>query len=310
MSVAATFLDAPSGDDLDALEADVAVVGLPCSPPWAEGILPASDTAPATIRAASHRLLSTLGNHDFNFDGPVFAGRDLRIVDCGDVPMEVGAWGENARRATDAIRRVLRRGAVPVVLGGDHGVPIPVFRAYEEHGPIHVVQIDAHIDWRDELNGYRDTLSSPMRRASELPWVRGMTQIGIRGVGSARAEELQAARAYGSCIVLAEELHEQGVAAVLEQIPDRAAYYVTIDLDGMDPAIAPGVGSIVHGGVTYFEALRLLQGLARKGRLAGVDVVEVQPERDVRDLTSLLAAQLALAAIGSMAHSGQIGAKE
>jgi agmatinase len=301
-----TFLDAPACGSLDAF--DVAVLGIPLSPPWDEGVGHPSATAPTTIREQSRRLVWNLPNHDFNFDGPVFAGREVRIADCGDVAMEVGAWEENARCATEAIARILERGAVPIVLGGDHGVPIPVLRAYEGRGPIVVVQLDAHLDWRDELNGHRETLSSPMRRASELACVTGMAQIGIRGVGSARAEELAAARAYGSVIVPAGELHERGPAAVLERIPDGAAYYVTIDLDGMDPTIAPGVGSIVHGGITFVEALRLLQGLARKGRIAGLDVVEVQPARDVRDLTSLLAAQLALTAIGAMAHGGQIPA--
>jgi agmatinase len=301
-----TFLDAPAAGPLDAV--DVAILGIPLSPPWDDGVGHPSAAAPATIREQSRRLVWNLPNHDFNFGGPVFAGRDVRIADCGDVPMEVGAWDENARRATEAVAGILDGGAVPIVLGGDHGIPIPVLRAYESRGPLFVVQLDAHLDWRDELNGHRETLSSPMRRASELECVTGMAQIGIRGVGSARAEEVAAAEAYGSVIVPAEELHERGPAAALERVPDAAAYYVTIDLDGMDPTIAPGVGSIVHGGITFHEALRLLQGLAGKGRIAGVDVVEVQPERDVQGLTSLLAAQLALSAIGAMAHAGQIPA--
>ena len=154
---------------------------------------------------------------------------------------------------------------MPVVLGGDHSIPIPVMRAYDGFGTMCVVQIDAHLDWRDEVNGVRLGLSSNMRRASELPFVTGMAQLGLRGVGSARAREYDDARAYGSVLISAAEIHRDGIEAALARIPAADRYYVTFDTDGLDPAVAPGIGSPAFGGLTYFQAFDLLQGVATKG---------------------------------------------
>jgi len=306
-----TFVGAPrlaSAADLATLDADVAVVGIPFGYPYdMAGSTSPSSTAPGAIREQSFRYGKYLAHFDFDFDGELFAGRDVRIVDCGDVAMTPGAFAENNRAATDVIRAILDRGAFPVVLGGDDAIPIPVFRAYEGHGPICIVQIDAHLDWRDEINGVREGLSSPMRRASELPWVRGMAQIGIRGVGSARRAEVDAARAYGSVIIPAAEVHRDGVAAALGHVPVADRYYVTIDADGFDPAIAPGVGYPSFGGLTYFQATDLLRGLAAKGQVVGVDVAEVVPSVDLNGVTSQLCARLILNLLGALAQQGRIG---
>lgn len=305
-----TFLAMPRCTDLTMLEADVAIIGVPYTVPYdlAASRQPSS-TAPAAIREASQRLIAFLHHHDYDFGGPVLAGRDVRIIDCGDVAMQPGQYDANARQTTDVIRTLLDRSVVPIVLGGDHAVPIPVFRAYEGREPIYLVQIDAHIDWRDERNGVRQGLSSPMRRASEMPWVNGMGQLGIRGVGSARTQDFKDAHAYGSIIVGAQELHEVGVAAVLARIPDQERYYVTFDADALDPSIAPAVRSPAYGGVTYFEATNLLRGVAGKGRVVGFDFVEVVPALDLRDATSFLAARLILNMIGAIAHAGHIGSE-
>jgi agmatinase len=219
--------------------------------------------------------------------------------------MQPGEYAANAAATTDAIRAILSRGAVPIVLGGDHAIPIPVVRAYADLAPIVVVQLDAHIDWREEINGVTQGLSSTMRRISEMPWVTGMAQIGMRGFGSARQAEHDAALAWGSVLVRAEALHEHGVDATLARIPDAERYYITFDADGLDPSIAPGVLNPAFGGIDYFEATNLIKGMAGKGRIVGFDFVEVVPAADVRDLTSLLAARLILNAIGAMIQNGQ-----
>jgi agmatinase len=228
-------------------------------------------------------------------------------VDCGDVPTAADRLPEAPRITTAAIAAILDCGAVPVVFGGEHSIPIPVLRAYEGRGGIFVVHVDAHLDWRDEVDGVREGLSSPLRRASEMPWVTGMAQIGLRGFGSARREEFEAARRYGSILVGAEELHRVGIAGVLARLPPAAAYYLTIGADGLDPTIAPGVASPAPGGVTYGEITGLIRGLAAKARIAGYDFVEVVPSADVANMTSLLAARLVLTLIGALAHTGQIG---
>lgn len=303
-----TFLDAPRCDDLATLEADIAIIGVPYTVPYGlAGSRQVSSTAPETIRAASERFVAFLSHYDYDFGGPIMAGRTVRIVDCGDVAMQPGQYEANALQTTAVINAILDRGAVPIILGGDHAVPNPVFKAYQGREPIYIVQIDAHIDWRDERDGVREGLSSPMRRASEMEWVSGMAQIGIRGVGSARPRDFEDAYAYGSLIIGAQELHESGAQAVLDRIPASASYYITFDADGLDPTIAPGVRAVAHGGVTYYEALKLLRGVAQKGRIAGYDFVEVAPSLDVNNMTSHVAARMTLNMIGAMAHAGQIG---
>jgi agmatinase len=146
-----------------------------------------------------------------------------------------------------------------------------------------------------------------MRRASELPWVSSMFQIGLRGTGSARQREVDDAAAFGSIRVRAEELHRVGVDEVLRRVPDADSYYVSVDCDALDPAIAPGVNSLAFGGITYFQATNILKGIAAKGRLVGMDFVEVAPARDVQDLTSLLGARLIMNMVAALAHTGQLG---
>jgi agmatinase len=305
----ATFLDTPRCEDLDRLDAHIAVIGMPYG--MASYSLNRSaicSTAPQAMREQSLRYAATYRTHyDFDFDGDLMAGRPVRIADCGDVPDLLGRFEESQRIATAAIRAIVSRGAVPVVLGGEHSIPIPVVRGFEGHGPVHVVHVDAHLDWRDDIEGVREGLSSPLRRISEMAWVAGMTQIGLRGMGSARKAEVDAARAYGSVLVGAEELHRVGMEEVLKRIPDGARYYLTVDADGLDPTIAPGVAGPAPGGVTYYQITNLMKGLARKGRIAGYDFVEVVPSLDVGNMTSLLGARLILNLIGALAHAGQIG---
>jgi agmatinase len=303
-----TFFDAPRCDDLEMLEADVAVLGVPFGYPYdMTGSMSASATAPAAIRAQSARWMPYITHYDYDFGSDIFAGREVRIVDCGDVAMTPGDFAGNSAATTAVVNAILDRGAVPIVLGGDHAVPIPVFRAYEGRGPMVIVQLDQHIDWRQERNGVTEGLSSTMRRASEMPWVRGMAQIGLRAVGSARQQEVDDALAYGAVQVRAEELHEVGVAAILDRIPPSDRYYLTFDADALDVPIAPGVLVPGFGGLTYYEASNLLRGIARKGTIVGYDIVEVVPALDVSNITSLVAARLTLNLIGEMAHTGQIG---
>jgi agmatinase len=303
-----SFIEAPRGTDLATLDAHLAVLGVPFTVLYDMYRATATSFAPQAIRDASERYAVRYRDHyDFDFEGELFAGRAVKIVDCGDVAVVPGRFEDNQEWTTAAVRAVLERGAIPIVLGGDHSIPIPVWRAYEGRPPMCVVQIDAHLDWRDEVDGVRAGRSSPMRRAAEMPWVRGMAQIGLRGWGSARRLEVEAARAYGSVLIRAEELHRVGVEEVLRRLPSAERYYITLDADGLDPSIAPGVGNPMPGGVTYYEASNLLKGIAAKGRVVGFDLVEVVPAHDVGNLTSMLAARLILNLVGALAHAGQVG---
>ena len=300
----------PRCKDLRTLEADVAVIGVPFGVPYDLRTAASQSLGPAALREQSMRYVPWYATHyDFDFGGELFAGRTVRVVDCGDVAMAPGRWDENSRATTDAIQEILGRGAVPFVIGGDDSIPIPVLRAYAEQKPMCVVQIDAHIDWRDEREGIRDGLSSPMRRASEMPWIRGMAQIGIRGFGSARRAEFDDARAYGSVLIGAADVHRAGVEAVLARIPAADRYFITFDADALDPSIAPAVASPAFGGLTYDEVTGLLRGIAARGNIAGFDVVEIMPELAGGDLTCRIAVRLILNLLGALAHAGRLGGR-
>ena len=303
-----SFINVPRCDSLDALQADVAIIAYPYTVPYTlEWSRQPSSWAPGAIREASLRYQSLVTHHDMDFGSELFAGRKVQIVDCGDVFETPGQYEANSRMATSVLKEIVARGAVPIVLGGDHATTVPMMRAYEGRGPICVVHIDAHLDFRDEVNGIHDGLSSPMRRASELPWVTSMIQIGLRGVGSARRREVDDAAAFGSIRVRAEELHEVGVREILRRVPDAPSYYISLDTDAIDPAIAPGINALEFGGLTYFEVSNLLKGIATKGRIVGFDIVEIAPGKDHQNMTSLLAARLILNLLGAMAHAKQIG---
>src|SRR5947208_710211 len=158
--------------------------------------------------------------------------------------------------------------------------------------------IDAHLDFVAERHGVRYGHGNPLRRASETGHVVSMTQIGIRNVSSSNRSDYEAARRFGSRIVSVREFRRLGVAEVLKLIPTDKDIYVTIDIDGFDPSIAPGTGTPSHGGFLYYEVLELLQGLVKRGEVIGMDLVEVAPDYDPTRITCFLAAQLLMNFLG------------
>lgn len=303
-----SFAGLPRCEDLDALDAHIALVGVPWGVPASmESSRAPSSEAPAAIREESLRFGRYLSHEDIDLGGPLLAGKDIRIVDCGDVAMTPADLAANSAATTAVIRAIRERGAVPMILGGDHSIPIPTMRAYDNLRNVTFLQVDAHLDYRDEVNGVREGLSSGTRRASELPYVGKIVQVGLRGVGSARAQDVADGRTRGNALVTAREVHERGIGVALDAIPDGTDIYITFDMDGVDLSIAPGVNSPAFGGLDYWQATDLLQGAARKGRIVGFDMVEVAPRLDVRGMTSMLAARLILNLIGAMARSGQLG---
>ena len=281
----------------DIADADVAVIGIPMGVSY-PGRSPHSATAPTTIRQQSRRLGRFLDHYDFTFGRQLMSRKPVKVVDVGDVPV-VTADRQHAT-STAAVGRILQAGAKPLVLGGDHSIPIPVLRAFAAEPPVTVILIDAHIDYRDEVDGEREGLSSGMRRAMELPWVDSVVQIGVRGSGSARVADVEDALQAGCTPIPALDIHLQGIEALLDRIPPGQRYYVSLDMDGFDPAVAPGVGSPSVGGLTYPQVFRLLQHVAAVGEIVGMDIVELAPANDVNDLTSLLAARVALDTIDLM----------
>jgi agmatinase len=292
-----TFGKRPICTDWDRIDADVAVLGIPFD--MGTQYRSGARFGPRAIREASTLFsFGHGGTYDHEDDRVYLPTDQVRIVDVGDVDMvhtDTAACHRNAERA---VRKLLERGAMPLILGGDHSVSIPAIRAFSEHGPLHVVQIDAHLDYVDSRHGVTEGHGNPMRRASEKEYVTGITQLGIRNVSSTAREGYADARARGSTIRSVRQVRALGRDATLELIPAGARYYVTIDIDGFDPSIAPGTGTPSSGGFLYYEVMEILQGLAARGEVVGIDLVEVAPAYDPSGITGFLAAQVLMTLLG------------
>ena len=305
-----SFHNFPIETDLDNLDADIAIIGIPFGDPYSMGEASNDQAfAPTHIRQHCGRALRGLDRYDFDIGGSLLDGKDIKVVDCGDVVGIAKDIAGNHARSEQVIRKILASGALPIILGGDHAIPIPVFRAYEGRGPITLVQVDAHVDWRDVFHGVSDGLSSVIRRASELKHVDEIYQIGLRSAGSARPEEVEAALAYGAHLIPDVELQEIGMKAVLDRIPDGGNYYLTIDADGVDPTIMPAVAGPAPGGVNYPQMRTLIQGLVKKGNVVGMDIVEITPSRDVNGITAVTAGRFICNLIGSAVRAGYFDKK-
>jgi agmatinase len=252
------------------------------------------------IRAASQDDAALTEHWDFDLGGPLFDGKPVSCIDAGDILTTMHDNAGNRARIEAKMREILALPAVPILIGGDCSVTIPFLTGFADRGPVWVLQIDAHIDWRDEVYGERYGYSSPMRRASEMPHVVGIVQVGLRSVGSARLTEIEAARRYGSRFVTAREVHAQGVEAALRHIPQGAQVVVTLDCDSLDPSIMPGVAARTPGGLTYTQLIDLIAGLGRRARIAGFDLVELYPPADIDSLSALTAARLLVNVVGTI----------
>ncbi|WP_105436551.1 agmatinase [Neorhizobium tomejilense] len=257
-------------------------------------------SAPQAIRTASQEDAALVEHWDFDLGGPLFDGNPACCIDAGDIST---VWNDNPGNRgliEKTTREILAQQAVPILLGGDDSVPIPFLAGFADHGPVWILQIDAHIDWRDEVNGERYGYSSTMRRASEMPHVAGIVQVGMRSVGSAGVAEIEAAQHYGSRLVTAREVHARGIDAALQHIPEGARVVITLDCDGLDPSTMPGVAARTPGGLTYTQVIDLIAGVGRRARIAGFDLVELNPAADIDGLTSLTAARIIVNVIGTI----------
>ena len=296
-----TFGKRPYVSDWSAIEADVAILGAPfdAGTQWRAG----ARFGPRSVREASTLFsFGHAGAYDHEDDATYLPG-DVRIVDIGDadiVHTDTGASHANIERG---VRAILDAGALPVTIGGDHSINIPCINAFKGQGDIHILQIDAHLDFVDERHGVRHGHGNPMRRAAEKPYVTGLTQLGIRNVSSTAKEGYVDARAMGSDIISVRQARSMGVEGLAARIPAGARLYITIDIDAFCPSIAPGTGTPSHGGFLYYEVLELMQQVARRHEVVGLDLVEVAPAYDPTDSTSILAAQLLLNTLGFIFHA-------
>ncbi|WP_146348334.1 agmatinase [Falsiphaeobacter marinintestinus] len=296
-----TFGKYPYVEDWDAIDADAAVMGAPfdSGTQWRSG----ARMGPRGIREASTLFsFGHAGAYDFEDDITYLDPAKVSIVDIGDADIVHTNTERSHENIEYGVRKMLAAGALPVVLGGDHSINIPCINAFDDQEPIHIVQIDAHLDFVDERHGVRFGHGNPMRRAAEKPYVTGLTQIGIRNVSSTARDGYMDAIALGSDIQSVRQFRQMGVETMLRRIPEGERYYLTVDIDAFDPSIAPGTGTPSHGGFLYYEVLELIDGLARRGEIVGMDLVEVAPDYDQTGSTTTLAAQLLMNAIGRILH--------
>ncbi|SPH21384.1 Guanidinobutyrase [Ascidiaceihabitans donghaensis] len=299
-----TFGKRPFVADWDAIDADVAILGAPfdAGTQFRSG----ARFGPRGVREASTLFsFGHAGAYDHE-DDATYLPASVRIVDMGDADIVHTDTDRSHANIETGVRAALKAGALPVTIGGDHSINIPCIRAYDgpeyNGGDIHILQIDAHLDFVDERHGVRHGHGNPMRRAAEQPYVTGLTQVGIRNVSSTAKEGYDDARAMGSDILSVRQARALGALQLAARIPAGARLYITIDIDAFCPSIAPGTGTPSHGGFLYYEVLELLQQVVRNHDIVGIDLVEVAPDYDPTGSTSILAAQLLLNLLGFIFH--------
>ncbi len=296
-----SFFGLPECLDLARVRADIVLIGAAgCTPYASSGFYCA--TGPQAIRAAGAAYGAVFGHMNFDLGGPVLSDTVV-AVDAGDLPQDPDDAAGNRARIFGAVSQVLDAGAVPMLIGGDDSLPIPMLEAFGARGQsFTLLQIDAHIDWRDEVQGESLGLSSTMRRASEMAHIGQIIQVGQRGLGSARVSDMQDALDWGVALVPAGEVARFGVGRAVDLIPEGAKVIICLDVDALDPAIMPAVIGRTAGGLTYWQVLELVAGVAEKAHIAGFDMVELMPERDIDGQGALLAAQILASVVGVIAR--------
>ncbi len=296
----ATFGKRPYVEDWSSINAEVAVLGAPFD--GGTQYRPGARFGPRAVREASTLFsFGHAGAYDHE-DDATYLPASVRIVDMGDADI-IHTDTDGSHKGIEAgVRAALKAGALPVTIGGDHSINIPCINAFDDQGDIHILQIDAHLDFVDERHGVRNGHGNPMRRAAEKPYVTGLTQLGIRNVSSTAKEGYADARAMGSDILSVRQCRSLGPEALSKRIPKRSRVYITIDIDAFCPSIAPGTGTPSHGGFLYYDVLELLQQVAKDHEVVGIDLVEVAPDYDQTGSTAILAAQVLLNLLGFIFH--------
>ena len=298
-----TFAKRELVTDWSQINADVAVLGAPFDfgTQWRAG----ARFGPRGIRDASTLFsFGHSGAYDHE-DDVTYLTEDVKIVDIGDADIIHTDTIKSHKNIEKGVRSILKAGALPVVLGGDHSVNIPCVNAFSNSGPIHILQIDAHLDFVDERHGVKYGHGNPMRRAAEKNYVTGLTQVGIRNVSSTSKEGYKDAKAMNSDILSVRQTRKIGPKNLVGRIPKDSNVYVTIDIDAFCPSIAPGTGTPSHGGFLYYEVLEILQHLSKQNKVVGIDLVEVAPDYDHSGSTTILAAQILLNFLGFIFHNQQ-----
>jgi guanidinobutyrase len=220
----------------------------------------------------------------------------LSVADIGDIAINTFDLKKSVGIIEAGFDEILGHGCKPLTLGGDHTLTLPILRAMAKvHGPVALIQVDAHADINDEMFGEKIAHGTPFRRAVEegLLATDKVFQIGLRGSGYS-AEDFDWPRQQGFTVVQAEECWNKSLTPLMEQVRERIGshpIYLTYDIDSLDPAFAPGTGTVEIGGLTTWQALEIIRG-CRGLDLVGGDLVEVSPPYDPSGNTALIGANL------------------
>ncbi len=289
-----TFLRAPYVRDLDMLNADVVVLGAPVDQGTSNR--PGQRYGPRDIREASLIYAWAPENGFYYIDTDQTVLKGVRWADVGDVDVVPSNMERTSLNITAAVAAIVKRGAFPVILGGDHSIAFPAVRGLGR-SPLTVVHFDAHLDSYGDGDPKILNHGAWVQQVGKLPGV-SFVQIGMRGVAN-DAGGVARARQLGSRIVTAERVHRDGVRAVLDALPELGDIYISLDIDVLDPSLAPGTGTVELGGLTFQQMHELLVGLPRKGQVVGLDVVEVNPFYDATGVTAQTAVRLIIDLLGA-----------
>jgi agmatinase len=297
-----TFARQPACPDWDRLDgADVAILGIPID--TASSYRVGTRFGPRAIREASmFHSFGPEGVFDFEDEVTYLTAEDVKIIDAGDSDVIYADTKRSLVNGEQAVRSLLDAKTLPYILGGDHAVTMATIAAFSNEKPIHIVHLDAHFDFIDERNGISWGHGSPMRRASEMAHVKGITTLGPHNMAAVSRKDWEASRRYGVHVASLRKVRAEGAAVSLKHIPEGERVYVSIDIDSFDPSIAPGTATISHGGFTYYEGRDILKEVAKRFEVVGVDFVEVSPPYDPSGITALLAARISLDFIGAIFH--------
>jgi agmatinase len=279
-----------------------AIFGAPHGTPYPETDNRIHAAAPDSFRLALKADGEWLDHWDFDLGGTLLADGDCRIADLGNLPTRSNDGERNRKLIEAQTRKILAAGAVPLMFGGDDSTPIPFVAGFSGSSPLTILQIDAHIDWRDERYAERLGFSSTMRRASEQAHVWRIVQAGARGLGSAREAEVRDAKQWGARIFTSRQIHHEGLAAVLETIPPDADCLISLDCDALDSSQMPAVAYPSPGGLSFVQVTDLIAGVAAKARIAGFAMVEFVPKKDLDGTSAFTAARIAANVIGHIAR--------
>lgn len=282
----ATMMRLPSAETAEGL--DACFVGIPMD--IGTSNRPGTRLGPRQIRDESRMI------RPYNMATGAAPFARMQVADIGDVPINTFDLKKSVEIIAGHYRGILAQGAVPLTLGGDHTLTWPILRAMREvHGPVALIHVDAHADINDEMFGEKVAHGCPFRRAWEEDCLRNdkVFQIGLRATGYA-PDDFDWGRRNGWTVVQAEACWYQSLKPLMAQVRETigdAPCYLSFDIDSLDPAFAPGTGTVEPGGLTIWQAYEIVRGCAGLN-LVGCDLVEVSPPYDPSGNTALIAANL------------------